>query len=146
VQRLWVRNLGRDDRLYADRSREVCASYAVRRLPDTQFRSLDRISGYSRVLSDVEAEAASFTGRRRRPDPTQARFPFLDEEVMGELLAAPLWACVDPRLPRGVGEKVVLRKVRGGTTAPSEQIQPASLQVGLPPPTARCPSVSMAEP
>jgi len=25
VQRLWVRNLGRDDRLYADRSREVRA-------------------------------------------------------------------------------------------------------------------------
>jgi hypothetical protein len=35
---------------------------------------------------------------------------------MAELLAAPLWACVDPRLPRGVGEKVVLRKVSSGET------------------------------
>ena len=42
----------------------------------------------------------------------QARFPFLDEEVMWHLLNLPLGAIVDLRLPAGVGDKMILREVR----------------------------------
>lgn len=42
----------------------------------------------------------------------QARFPFLDEEVVDTLLDKPLWEIVDLRLPIGNGDKRVLREVR----------------------------------
>lgn len=41
----------------------------------------------------------------------QARFPFLDEEVVETLLDLPLWDIVDLRLPIGSGDKRVLREV-----------------------------------
>ncbi|KAK3282635.1 hypothetical protein CYMTET_9632 [Cymbomonas tetramitiformis] len=75
VQRLWVRNLGRDDRLISDQGRE-------------------------------------------------ARFPFLDEGVMATLLGLPLWAVSDLRLPRGVGEKCVLRHVARSLGLPGAAMLP----------------------
>eukprot|EP01134_Creolimax_fragrantissima_P006594 CFRG6594T1 len=60
VDRIWTRNLGRDDRIISDLGRE-------------------------------------------------ARFPFLDEDFVSYLSAVPIWIKTDPRFPRGIGEKLLLR-------------------------------------
>ncbi|EDK99996.1 asparagine synthetase domain-containing protein 1 isoform 2 [Mus musculus] len=39
----------------------------------------------------------------------EARFPFLDENVVSFLNSLPVWEKVDLTLPRGVGEKLILR-------------------------------------
>ncbi|KAJ0634454.1 putative asparagine synthase, rossmann-like alpha/beta/alpha sandwich, nucleophile aminohydrolase [Helianthus annuus] len=62
MQRIWKRNLGRDDRCIADNGKE-------------------------------------------------ARFPFLDEDVIRLLLDIPLWEIADLRKPSGVGDKKILREV-----------------------------------
>ncbi|KAK6133906.1 hypothetical protein DH2020_032367 [Rehmannia glutinosa] len=62
MQRIWKRNLGRDDRCIADNSKE-------------------------------------------------ARFPFLDEDVIRTLLDIPLWEIADLNQPSGIGDKKILREV-----------------------------------
>lgn len=62
MQRIWKRNLGRDDRCIADNGKE-------------------------------------------------ARFPFLDEDVIRTLLDIPLWEIADLDQPSGVGDKKILREV-----------------------------------
>ncbi|XP_073144693.1 uncharacterized protein [Henckelia pumila] len=62
MQRIWKRNLGRDDRCIADNAKE-------------------------------------------------ARFPFLDEDVIKTLLDIPLWEIADLDQPSGVGDKKILREV-----------------------------------
>ncbi|KAL8533632.1 hypothetical protein ACS0TY_009869 [Phlomoides rotata] len=62
VQRIWKRNLGRDDRCISDNAKE-------------------------------------------------ARFPFLDEDVIKTLLDIPLWEIADLNQPSGVGDKKILREV-----------------------------------
>ncbi|KAM0001974.1 putative asparagine synthase (glutamine-hydrolyzing) [Helianthus debilis subsp. tardiflorus] len=62
MQRIWKRNLGRDDRCIADNGKE-------------------------------------------------ARFPFLDEDVIRLLLDIPLWEIADLRQSSGVGDKKILREV-----------------------------------
>ncbi|PON64653.1 Asparagine synthase family amidotransferase [Trema orientale] len=62
MQRIWKRNLGRDDRCIADNGKE-------------------------------------------------ARFPFLDEDVIKVLLDIPLWEVTDLDQPSGAGDKKVLREV-----------------------------------
>ncbi|GLU09562.1 hypothetical protein SLE2022_264150 [Rubroshorea leprosula] len=62
MQRIWKRNLGRDDRCIADHGKE-------------------------------------------------ARFPFLDEDVIKALLDAPLWEVADLNQPSGTGDKKILREV-----------------------------------
>ncbi|KAL8106089.1 hypothetical protein AgCh_029771 [Apium graveolens] len=61
MQRIWKRNLGRDDRCIADNGKE-------------------------------------------------ARFPFLDEDVIRTLLDIPLWEIADLDQPSGVGDKKILRE------------------------------------
>lgn len=41
----------------------------------------------------------------------QARFPFLDEDVIKTLLDIPLWEIADLNQPSGVGDKKILREV-----------------------------------
>lgn len=41
----------------------------------------------------------------------QARFPFLDEDVISTLLGIPLWDVVDLQQPGGIGDKKILRQV-----------------------------------
>uniref|UniRef100_A0A803L7R9 Asparagine synthetase domain-containing protein 1 n=1 Tax=Chenopodium quinoa TaxID=63459 RepID=A0A803L7R9_CHEQI len=62
MQRIWKRNLGRDDRCIADNGKE-------------------------------------------------ARFPFLDEDVIRSLLDFPLWEIADLNQPSGKGDKKILREV-----------------------------------
>ncbi|CAH2045581.1 unnamed protein product [Thlaspi arvense] len=62
MQRIWKRNLGRDDRCIADNGKE-------------------------------------------------ARFPFLDEDVIKTLLDIPLWEVADLEQPSGNGDKKILRQV-----------------------------------
>ncbi|CAI9096453.1 OLC1v1032607C1 [Oldenlandia corymbosa var. corymbosa] len=62
MQRIWKRNLGRDDRCIADNGKE-------------------------------------------------ARFPFLDEDVIRTLLDMPLWELADLSQPSGIGDKKILREV-----------------------------------
>ncbi|KAG6493418.1 hypothetical protein ZIOFF_048401 [Zingiber officinale] len=62
VQRIWKRNMGRDDRCISDRGKE-------------------------------------------------ARFPFLDEDVIRTLLELPLWDIADLDRPVGIGDKKILREV-----------------------------------
>ncbi|KAH6797829.1 Asparagine synthase family protein [Perilla frutescens var. hirtella] len=62
MQRIWKRNLGRDDRCMSDNGKE-------------------------------------------------ARFPFLDEDVIRTLLDIPLWEIADLDQPSGVGDKKILREV-----------------------------------
>ncbi|KAL6983325.1 hypothetical protein U1Q18_016713, partial [Sarracenia purpurea var. burkii] len=62
MQRIWKRNLGRDDRCIADNGKE-------------------------------------------------ARFPFLDEDVIRTLLKIPLWDIADLDQPSGKGDKKILREV-----------------------------------
>lgn len=42
---------------------------------------------------------------------SQARFPFLDEDVIRTLLDIPLWEIADLNQPSGVGDKKILREV-----------------------------------
>ncbi|KAL1216643.1 hypothetical protein V5N11_029366 [Cardamine amara subsp. amara] len=62
MQRIWKRNLGRDDRCISDNGKE-------------------------------------------------ARFPFLDEDVIKTLLGIPLWEIADLEQPSGNGDKIILRQV-----------------------------------
>ncbi|CAI0463136.1 unnamed protein product [Linum tenue] len=62
MQRIWKRNMGRDDRIIADNGKE-------------------------------------------------ARFPFLDEDVIKTLLEIPLWEVANLDEPSGVGDKKILREV-----------------------------------
>ncbi|KAF8021392.1 hypothetical protein BT93_G1739 [Corymbia citriodora subsp. variegata] len=62
MQRIWKRNLGRDDRCISDHGKE-------------------------------------------------ARFPFLDEDVIKVLLDIPLWEIADLEQPSGTGDKKILREV-----------------------------------
>ncbi|XP_057858625.2 uncharacterized protein LOC131067563 isoform X2 [Cryptomeria japonica] len=80
VQRIWKRNLGRDDRCMADHGKE-------------------------------------------------ARFPFLDEDLMETLLDLPLWEIADLEKSSGQGDKKILRQVamllglEGASTIPKRAIQ-----------------------
>ena len=59
----------------------------------------------------------------------EARFPFLDEDVVTYLNALPMDAKVDFGLPRGLGEKLILRDVArllglvGSASEPKRAIQ-----------------------
>ncbi|KAK1382310.1 hypothetical protein POM88_020045 [Heracleum sosnowskyi] len=41
----------------------------------------------------------------------EARFPFLDEDVIRTLLDIPLWEIADLDQPSGVGDKIILREI-----------------------------------
>ncbi|KAK1315940.1 hypothetical protein QJS10_CPA05g01741 [Acorus calamus] len=80
MQRIWKRNLGRDDRCISDRGKE-------------------------------------------------ARFPFLDEDVINTLLEIPLWDIAELDQPVGRGDKKILREVawllglKGAAVHPKRAIQ-----------------------
>lgn len=50
-------------------------------------------------------------GHRLMPLVLQARFPFLDEDVIATLLEIPLWEIAELDKPVGTGDKKILREV-----------------------------------
>jgi asparagine synthetase B (glutamine-hydrolysing) len=65
----------------------------------------------------------------------QARFPFLDEDVVAALLGLPLWEIVDLQQPIGFGDKKILRQVAislgltGAASLPKRAIQVLELKI-----------------
>lgn len=96
MQRIWKRNLGRDDRCIADNGKEVCIY--VRALDIIKLKiafSLCSVLKYFIIIYTF----------------FQARFPFLDEDVIKTLLDIPLWEIADLEQPSGKGDKKILRQV-----------------------------------
>jgi hypothetical protein len=93
---MWLRNCGRDDRLVADRGREVIDVSVI-------------------CIRLMAMEVKITTPVRRRMPPThsrlvQARHPFLDEGLMDLLLGLPLHCIADLRQAPGLGDKRILRQ------------------------------------
>lgn len=86
MQRIWKRNLGRDDRCISDNGKEVWLHIILLKL-----------------FSCGVLYGCLFH--------FQARFPFLDEDVIATLLEIPLWEIADLDQPSGKGDKRILREV-----------------------------------
>ncbi|XP_038155382.1 asparagine synthetase domain-containing protein 1 [Cyprinodon tularosa] len=73
-------------------------------------------SGHQGLLQELSMELARISSRNLGRDDRvitdhskEARFPYLDEDVVSLLNSLPIWQKADLRLPRGVGEKLLLR-------------------------------------
>lgn len=89
MHRIWKRNLGRDDRCISDHGKEVInQSFFV------FFYILLSITIVPWIVGIF-----------------QARFPFLDEDVIKCLLEMPLWEIANLDEPSGKGDKKILREV-----------------------------------
>lgn len=97
MQRIWKRNLGRDDRCISDHGKEV-------------LKDLDYIKFCARI-SSTSLNVSKSTFLISLSCFHQARFPFLDEDVIRTLLDIPLWEIADLDRPSGVGDKKILREV-----------------------------------
>lgn len=93
MQRIWKRNLGRDDRCIADNGKEVYCCTADRNSNRSLWSLLFVLCVYYIHI-------------------VQARFPFLDEDVIKTLLDIPLWEIADLEQPSGKGDKKILRQVK----------------------------------
>ncbi|XP_006636734.2 asparagine synthetase domain-containing protein 1 [Lepisosteus oculatus] len=88
---------------------EQLAGYSRHRL---RFKT----SGLQGLVQELEMELGRISSRNLGRDDRiigdhgkEARFPFLDEEVVSFLNAVPVWDKADLSLPRGLGEKLLLR-------------------------------------
>ncbi|XP_053140865.1 asparagine synthetase domain-containing protein 1 [Hemicordylus capensis] len=92
--------IGADEQLGGYSRHRICfKKYGLKCLIEELRMELGRISSRNlgrddRVIGDHGKEA---------------RFPFLDEEVVSFLNSLPVWAKADLTLPRGLGEKLLLR-------------------------------------
>ena len=73
-------------------------------------------AGWPSLIQEVELEINNISQRNLGRDNRviadhgrEARFPFLDEGVVNYLNSVPMWEKTDLALPRGVGEKLLLR-------------------------------------
>ncbi|XP_032716137.1 asparagine synthetase domain-containing protein 1 [Lontra canadensis] len=88
----------------------------------------EQLAGYSRhrvrfqthgmegLIKEIEMELGRISSRNLGRDDRvigdhgkEARFPFLDENVVSFLNSLPVWEKADLALPRGIGEKLILR-------------------------------------
>ncbi|XP_051009732.1 asparagine synthetase domain-containing protein 1 [Acomys russatus] len=88
---------------------EQLAGYSRHRV---RFQSL----GLEGLNEEIEMELGRISSRNLGRDDRvigdhgkEARFPFLDENVVSFLNSLPVWEKVDLSLPRGIGEKLILR-------------------------------------
>ncbi|GBG90022.1 hypothetical protein CBR_g50115 [Chara braunii] len=108
---------------------EQCAGYGRHR---TKFRE----GGWEALEAEMRLDVHRLWQRNLGRDDRctadhgrEARFPFLDEDVMLTLLAVPLWAIADLTKPMGRGEKLILREVArrlglaGAAALPKRAIQ-----------------------
>ncbi|KAM4626114.1 asparagine synthetase domain-containing protein 1 [Discoglossus pictus] len=72
--------------------------------------------GYEGLLEELSMELGRISSRNLGRDDRvigdhgkEARFPFLDEDVVSFLNSLPVWEKADLSLPRGLGEKLILR-------------------------------------
>ncbi|XP_041118138.1 asparagine synthetase domain-containing protein 1-like isoform X1 [Polyodon spathula] len=75
-----------------------------------------KMSGLEGLVNELEMELGRISSRNLGRDDRiigdhgkEARFPFLDEEVVSFLSSLPVWEKADLTLPRGLGEKLLLR-------------------------------------
>ncbi|XP_068427879.1 asparagine synthetase domain-containing protein 1 [Clinocottus analis] len=73
-------------------------------------------SGHEGLIQELEMELGRIPSRNLGRDDRvigdhgkEARFPYLDEDVVSYLNSLPVWEKADLSLPRGVGEKLLLR-------------------------------------
>nr|XP_004660272.2 asparagine synthetase domain-containing protein 1 [Jaculus jaculus] len=90
---------------------EQLAGYSRHRI---RFQTL----GLEGLNKEIEMELGRISSRNLGRDDRvigdhgkEARFPFLDENVVSFLNSLPVWEKADLTLPRGIGEKLVLRLV-----------------------------------
>ncbi|XP_068099977.1 asparagine synthetase domain-containing protein 1 [Hyperolius riggenbachi] len=88
---------------------EQLAGYSRHRV---RFNTL----GYEGLLEELHMELGRISSRNLGRDDRvigdhgkEARFPFLDEDVVSFLNSLPIWEKADLTLPRGLGEKLILR-------------------------------------
>ncbi|KAJ1186966.1 hypothetical protein NDU88_003745 [Pleurodeles waltl] len=88
---------------------EQLAGYSRHRL---RFQS----SGLDALIEELSMELGRISSRNLGRDDRvigdhgkEARFPFLDEDVVSFLNSLPIWDKADLTLPRGIGEKLILR-------------------------------------
>ncbi|XP_029315387.1 asparagine synthetase domain-containing protein 1 [Cottoperca gobio] len=74
------------------------------------------MSGYEGLIQELAMELSRIPSRNLGRDDRvigdhgkEARFPYLDEDVVSYLNSLPVWEKADLSLPRGVGEKLLLR-------------------------------------
>ncbi|CAB1447130.1 unnamed protein product [Pleuronectes platessa] len=75
-----------------------------------------KTSGHEGLIQELAMELGRISSRNLGRDDRvigdhgkEARFPFLDEDVVSHLNSLPVWEKADLSLPRGVGEKLLLR-------------------------------------
>ncbi|XP_051260478.1 asparagine synthetase domain-containing protein 1 [Dicentrarchus labrax] len=75
-----------------------------------------KMSGYEGLIQELAMELGRISSRNLGRDDRvigdhgkEARFPYLDEDVVNYLNSLPVWEKADLSLPRGVGEKLLLR-------------------------------------
>ncbi|KAL3654307.1 hypothetical protein CASFOL_003988 [Castilleja foliolosa] len=90
---------------------EQCAGYGRHR---TKFRNTSWLGLHEEMKLDMQRIWKRNLGRDDRcmsDNGKEARFPFLDEDVIRTLLDLPLWDIADLNQPSGVGDKKILREV-----------------------------------
>lgn len=82
-----------------------------------RHRSRFNKDGWKGLIEEMEMEVRRISERNLGRDDRcvsdhgrEARYPFLDENVVSFLNGLPVWVKCDPRLVRGVGEKIILRQ------------------------------------
>ncbi|XP_034042760.1 asparagine synthetase domain-containing protein 1 isoform X1 [Thalassophryne amazonica] len=75
-----------------------------------------KVSGHEGLIQELAMELGRISSRNLGRDDRvigdhgkEARFPYLDEDVVSFLNSLPVWEKADLSLPRGIGEKLLLR-------------------------------------